>query len=42
MPFADKEKQNAHDDNFQQEDNGRQPDNTCNVILSVLSHELGL
>ena len=39
---ADKEKQNAHDDNSQQEDNGRQPDNTCNVNLIVLSHELGM
>ena len=39
MRFADEEKQNAHDDNSQQEDNGRQPDNTCNVILIVFSQE---
>ena len=30
------------DDNSQQEDNNKQPDNTCNVILLVLSQELGL
>ena len=39
---ADKEKQKAHDDNSQQEDNGRQPDNTCNVTLIVVPRELGL